>query len=150
MWINVCGKWENCGRFYREKNKVTQEEIAKAIGMNRNAYSRMEREGKRITFEAINGIAEYLGIDADLILYGEKENPLDLTPPTPKPLGFSDPGKDNPFEPQIVLGYKYGDNTFSVLEEQIIECYRSLDKKGQQEFLDYINKLKNWNQTKAG
>ena len=46
-------------KYYREQKKVTQKQLCEAIGMKQNAYSQMERFGKRIPIPRIKAIADY-------------------------------------------------------------------------------------------
>ncbi len=133
-------------RYYRELKKLSQEALGEAVGLAGNAFSKREREGN-FKVEEIIDIAKFLDIDPDLIIYGEeKKVEYEMTPAIPKPVVFSDPSKDNPFappqEPEILFGYKFDDMTLSVVEKQIIDCYRGLSEKNQQDFLEMLNKYK--------
>jgi len=130
-------------RYYREQKNVTQKQLCEAIGMKQNAYSQMERSGKRIPFPRIKAIAEYLGVDLQLIL-GEAPK-YDLTPAVPEPITVAAPEVNNPFaqtEPKISIGFKAEEFAVSNEEAQILTLYRGLKPKARKEFLDYLNKLK--------
>ncbi len=131
-------------REYRKLREMTQEELGMALGMKCSTYSQMERKGK-ITVDMAQAIAKILDVDPDIIMYGEKQTPIDFVPVITPPITLSDPGKNNPFitpsEPEVIIGYKYGEITLSVKEESIINLFRDLSPEAQQQFLDYLNNL---------
>lgn len=55
-------------RKLRELNKVTQEEIADALGMTRQRFARIEKGISDISYETILKIADYLKVSAQEII----------------------------------------------------------------------------------
>ncbi len=130
----------------RNKKKMTQEELGKALGMKCSTYSQMERKGK-ITVDMARRIAEILDVAPDIIMYGEKQIPFPEPPIITPPLTLGDPSKNNPFgvpaEPEVIVGYKYGEITLSVMEELIIKRFRDLSPEEQKKFTDFVSNLPN-------
>ncbi len=133
-------------REYRKLRKMTQEELGKALGMKCSTYSQMERKGK-ITVSMATKIAEILDVDSDIIMYGEKQTPFPFEPVITPPLNLGDPSKNDPFgtptEPEVIVGYKYGDITLSVMEELIIKRFRDLSPEEQKKFAEFVTNLPN-------
>lgn len=125
-------------RMIRKEKGMTQGDIARALGMKTNTYSKMERQGK-ITVEMAERIAKVMGVDADEIFYEKKETPLVLEPVIASPGVMRDSGENDLFGG--VVGYKFGDITLSVKEELIIQRYRELSALGKKKFEDYLTNL---------
>lgn len=51
-------------RGYRRRNDLTQEEIAKRIGVQQSAVSQFELNGENVNIATINKIANALNVDA--------------------------------------------------------------------------------------
>ena len=109
-------------RKYREEKKISQEKVGRAIGMKCNAYSRMEREGNISVADAL-GIADALGVDPDLIIYGEirYREPL-FAPVEPKPIIAHDPFSE---ESKIYTCYVEDEFEFSIEEKAMILTFRN-------------------------
>ncbi len=127
---------------YRNEKKISQKELGEAIGMKMNAYSRMEREGN-ISVEDALAIATVLGIDPDLLIYGEKsEKTLEFPVIEPTVLVAEDPYKNNNFldnNPSLFL--KYVSDGFEITNEEkdLIRIFRNLDEEKKQAVRDLLN-----------
>lgn len=53
----------NAIRFYREKNNISQKELADAVGVQPISISRYERSIRKLSVERAKCIAEYLSVD---------------------------------------------------------------------------------------
>lgn len=125
---------------YRTEKKISQKELGEAIGMKMNAYSRMEREGN-ISVEDALAIAQVLGIDPDLLIYGEK--PFEFATIEPTVLVAEDPYKNANFlsdSPTVTLTYMSGDFEISNEEKNLIKIFRNLDDDKKQAVRDLLSK----------
>ena len=135
---------------YRKEKKLTQGELAKMIDLKTSTYSQMEREGN-ITVDMALKIAEVLGIDPNLIVYG-KETKADgeLEVSTVKPTGYI------LHTPGGVIETLYGTTTqpedkkdendlpfdLSNTEKSIIKIYHYLPKLQQKEVRMFIDEIR--------
>lgn len=55
----------------REKAKMSQDELAEAIGMTKNSVQRYEKDAKGLTVKALIKISEITREDPTYIMYGE-------------------------------------------------------------------------------
>lgn len=127
-------------RKYRNEKKISQKELGEAIGMKMNAYSRMEREGN-ISVEDALAIAVVLGIDPDLLIYGEKQ--LDFTPIEPTVLVAEDPYKNTSFldeGPSLFLSYVSDGFEITNDEKNMIKLFRIADDEKKQAVRDLLSK----------
>ena len=125
---------------YRIEKKMSQKELGQAIGMKMNAYSRMEREGN-ISVNDANAIATVLGIDPDLLFYGEKR--IDFTPPEPTVLVAEDPNKQKNFlddTPKLILNHITDGFELTNEEMDLIKIFRSLSDEKKQSVRDLLTK----------
>jgi transcriptional regulator with XRE-family HTH domain len=58
----------------REEKRKTQADLARLLGMEQSNYARLEKRGKKLTFEQIEKIALALGVTAKELLFGEEDN----------------------------------------------------------------------------
>jgi transcriptional regulator with XRE-family HTH domain len=124
---------------YRIEKKMSQKELGQAIGMKMNAYSRMEREGNISVDDALS-IATVLGIDPDLLIYGEK--PLDFSAIEPTVLVAEDPYKNTSFldgTPELVLNYVSDGFEITNEEKNLIKLFRNSDDEKKQAVRDLLN-----------
>ena len=63
-------------RYYREKAKLQQKEIAKKIGISFAAYNKYETKDYEPNYETLLKIAAALGVDVNTLVGYEKENKL--------------------------------------------------------------------------
>jgi len=117
-------------RRYRRALDYTQGFVAQCIGMQVNAYSQMERSGI-ITCEKLLKISEVLGVDACILLYGEK---IDGSPVKPsEPPEIEEPIK-KPKHISIEVDDRY--------EEDTLVALNSVSKKKRNEIYSFaISKL---------
>lgn len=66
-------------RKYRKKKKMTQEDLAKAMGVSQGLVSSWEREAVQLTLPTIKEIAKVLGVTFNDLVGDD-----DLLPPTPQ------------------------------------------------------------------
>ncbi len=129
---------------YRKQKKMTKRALAATLGINYSTYCRMENEAKRIDPKTASNIAEILGVDPDLIIYGEK--PLDFSPVQTPPLVAKDPNAENPFFTESVsVKHKYdtgGEFQISEEEKVIVTLFRNFDEEKKQKVRDLINEIK--------
>ena len=60
-------------RLLREKNHLTQEDMANRLQLSTNGYANIERGETKLTFERLEQIAEIFDIDVtELVSYGEQ------------------------------------------------------------------------------
>lgn len=59
----------------REKSGLSQEKLARSIGISRSAISQIERGERKVSAEEIKGIADYLNLSIDVLL-GREEEPV--------------------------------------------------------------------------
>lgn len=128
-------------RQIRKDKGYTQEEIATLLGMKRNAYSQAEKVGNFDTLK-IKKLAEFLNVDVKFLLYGETPKPEAETAQTLQEIlqlvtKLSNTSINQPKEPEICIGYKCSNITLSVMEMNIIEIIRGLNK----EDLEEVNEL---------
>lgn len=138
-------------KMYRKEKKLTQGELAKIIGVKTSTYSQMEREGN-ITVDMALKIAEVLGIDPNLIIYGkETKADSELEVSTVKPTQFvlhssgklaqtlyGDAPQPEDKKDEIDLPF-----TLSNTEKNVITAYHYLTKPEQKEvrvFIDNVRK----------
>lgn len=82
----------------RKEKNISQEEIAKKLGVTRQAYSRYERNEHELGYEALNTLADFFDVSIDYLL-----------------------GHSTYFYPDQVTN-----NTLSPEEQKLIEDYRGL------------------------
>lgn len=58
----------------RVKNKVSQEEIASALGISRQRFARIENGQSEITYKMLKSLADYFGITPDEITSSEEDS----------------------------------------------------------------------------
>lgn len=58
-------------RKIRKYTKLSQEQFAEKIGMNYEAYKKVEWGTNNITVDNLTKLREYIGVSADYILFGE-------------------------------------------------------------------------------
>ncbi len=102
---------------YRKFRGLTQEQLAKQMGMNHSTYAMRERQGE-ISCEMLVKIADILAVDVKDILY--EENP-------PKKRGH----KIISFEDFLLLNP-------TEMEINFLKIIRALKKQDRQEVLDFI------------
>ncbi|NJL14173.1 MAG: helix-turn-helix transcriptional regulator [Microscillaceae bacterium] len=61
----------------REAKGLKQSDVAEAIGLETPNYSRLERRGKKLTFEQIEGISEAIGVSVKSLLFGDDDSDTD-------------------------------------------------------------------------
>lgn len=61
-------------RSLREKNNLTQEQIAKKIGISRGTYAHYEINKRRPDYETLIKIAEIFDVSTDYLLTGKEHN----------------------------------------------------------------------------
>jgi transcriptional regulator with XRE-family HTH domain len=123
----------------RIEKKMSQKELGVAIGMKMNAYSRMEREGN-ITVEDALAIAAVLGVDPDVLIYGEKQ--LEFTAVEPTVLVAEDPRKNANFlndTPQVTVNYHSGEFEINNEEKNLVTIFRNLSDEKKQELRDFLS-----------
>lgn len=123
----------------RIEKKMSQKELGAAIGMKMNAYSRMEREGN-ITVEDALAIAAVLGVDPDVLIYGEKQ--LEFTAIEPTVLVAEDPRKNANFlndTPQVTVNYHSGEFEINNEEKNLVTIFRNLSDEKKQELRDFLS-----------
>ena len=114
--------------FYRKRAKLTQEELAKRLGIAANTLSNIEQRGNT-DCETLKKISEILNISSETLLYGY-EPTLALTAKRPTLLQLSDV---NIFDsPDMTL--------LSTQELQIIKILRSLSPEELNNFLESLQK----------
>ena len=59
-------------RDYRKESKITQEQIAKVLGINRCAVVEMESGRRKVSAEELIKLSEFYKITIDELVYGEK------------------------------------------------------------------------------
>lgn len=130
---------------YRQEKKMTKKAMAAALGMNNSTYCRMEAEAKRIDVETAIRIADILGVDRDLIIYGKKQK-LDFSPIEPTAMIFKDRNnEENPLLSQkvsVIHRYKVGEYEFTVEEKMLVDIFRDLSEEKKQKVRDLINSIK--------
>lgn len=112
----------------RKKKNCSKKEMAHLLGLKYTTYCRMEEKGN-ITGEWLLKISEILGIDVRVLLYDEFPQNKDWQPSTKQP---DTPNK----EPEIILGYKYINQSVTVMENKFLELLRRLPLKEQQEIFN--------------
>lgn len=62
-------------RLLRERNNLTQEEMANKLQLSTNGYANIERGESRVNFERLEEIANIFGIDVtELVSFGEQNH----------------------------------------------------------------------------
>lgn len=61
-------------RLIREMRKLSQENLAEALDISINAYSKIERGETRLTLPRLNQIATILEVDATIFLHDDEPN----------------------------------------------------------------------------
>lgn len=115
-------------RALRKKHKFTQAELGKMLGYKTSTYSQMERKGN-IDTELLKNLCKVFNVDVKYLLFGEVPEPKIITPEPPKPP-----------EPEIIVGYKFVNETLSVMEMDFIKQLRHLKMEDISEIGDIINK----------
>lgn len=120
----------------REKARLSQNDVAKLMGMKCSTYSQMERKGSISVDKALK-LAEILSADSDYIIYGKlKEEKIDFTPEPPQvikveePKSFLDKIRDG--EDVLVLTRD---------EKNIIKTFRNMKKSQKSEFFEYLKRF---------
>ncbi len=125
---------------YRLEKKLTQAELGEKLGLKCSTYSQMERQGN-VSVDTALKIAEILGIDPNLIIYGNEEAALDFSPVKPQLLQVKAPSNID----EILYGnqteVKESDTPYILnnTEKTIISIYRNLSKPKQRLIRDYID-----------
>ena len=115
-------------RALRKKHKFTQAELGKMLGYKTSTYSQIERKGN-IDTELLKNLCEVFNVDVKYLLFGEVPEPKIITPEPPKPP-----------QPEIIVGYKFVNETLSVMEMDFIKQLRHLKMEDISEIGDIINK----------
>lgn len=138
-------------KMYRKEKKLTQGELAKIIGIKTSTYSQMEREGN-ITVDMALKIAEALGVDPNLIVYGEEtkaDGELEISTVKPTQFVLHSSGKlaqtlygdaPQPEDKKDEIDLPF---TLSNTEKNVITAYHYLTKPEQKEvrvFIDNVRK----------
>ncbi len=123
-------------RKYRKEKKISQKQVAKALGMNYTTYSQMEREAKKITAQTLINIAAVLDIDANLLFYGE--NPIGPDFPEPEPIIIQDPEQP---DFTAILKYKTPEIEITHEERQIIKIFRNCSESQKKKFREIIKQF---------
>jgi len=118
-------------KFYRKMRDLRQEDVAKEIGMETNAYSQMERDGK-ITAERLLKIADALGIPAQRLFLGETEGEEPFQIPQPENGGLLKQPIETP------APFK---NAYSSEEEQAFEVIHNLKQKNKKRVFEFVNQI---------
>jgi putative transcriptional regulator len=58
---------------FKAKNRISQEELAKLIGVKHSTVSRLINGHRRFSMKHLQNIAQAMGIDLEELLRGEKE-----------------------------------------------------------------------------
>lgn len=102
-------------RALRKKYAFTQEELGKMLGYKTSTYSQIERKGN-IDTKLLKDLSKVFDVDVKYLLFGEVPEPKIITPEPPKPP-----------EPEIIVGYKFINETLSVMEKTLIDKFRLLN-----------------------
>ena len=65
-------KFSSTLKYLREENNVTQEDLAKYLGISRSAVAGYETKGKQPDFERLLMIADYFKVSTDYLLRGDE------------------------------------------------------------------------------
>ena len=57
---------------YRNRHHLSQEYVAKFLGINRASYTQMENGKRKVTAEDVSKLSELFGVTADVILSNNK------------------------------------------------------------------------------
>lgn len=120
----------------RKEKKMSQKQVAAALGMNYTTYSQMEREAKNIPAQTVVNIAAVLKVDAALLLYGE--NPIEPDFPEPDPLTVEDPDK---VDFTAILKYKTPEIEITHEEMTLVKIFRNSSEKQKKEIREFIKKF---------
>ncbi|MGI6648496.1 MAG: helix-turn-helix domain-containing protein [Bacillota bacterium] len=107
-------------RQHREKKGFTQEQIADILGISRQAYIRLEKGAREVTFIEIKKIADYLGIHYSLITNVDDDESLSL-----KALC-----RDEFCTPDAERAFEIAENILDVFSAQERLYFRMKEKKG--------------------
>ncbi len=125
---------------YRKLAGLTQADAARALGLNRSTYSRMERYGNPRP-EMLIRLAELFNVSVEILLYGRAESkaetrrepePLVIPAESATPLGLKEPVKPSLVPPPFVP---------TAVEINLIKAFRSLSKADKLEFRAFLDKL---------
>ena len=115
-------------KMYRKKFNCSKKEMAHLLGLKYTTYCRMEEMGN-ISGEWLLKIAEVFSIDVRELLYDKIPENKNWVPLPPR----SEPPKN---EPVVTIGYKYINDTITVMENLILKQLKRLSLSEQWEIFD--------------
>lgn len=104
----------------RELRNFTQDHVAREIGLDQSAYSRLEKGETRITFEKLSSIAQVLDVEPEIIFSFDENHVFNMTNQTGHNgyiINVISENERKLYEDQIQL-----------LKDQITHLQRTIDK----------------------
>ena len=129
-------------RELRRERRLTQGQVAEALGIKLNTYAHMEKDGRRPSFEMLSKLSDLFLVSIDE-LKGVSERPRTLEGTSPDDvrdtLVFGEPEGILDSDGKAVKRPQYM-RDMQTVEQDIILKYRMLSDEDKQKFERYINR----------
>ena len=76
IFIGISMKTIEKIRFFREKQNLTQEQMANELGLSTNGYANLERGETRLSVDRLEKIANIFGVDVTELLTSDESNTI--------------------------------------------------------------------------